>query len=88
VDAAATLELRGRSKTTMMNQLPTMLSLVLLVTLPETSVAADTNLQADGPQGIGAVPDFPWSDRHVQHLHPGAVLGVRVHDRAWVPKAV
>jgi hypothetical protein len=47
VDAAATLELRGRSKTTMMNRIPTMLSLVLLVTLPETSVAADTNLQAD-----------------------------------------
>ena len=30
-----------------MKQLPTMLSLVLLVTLPETSVAADTNLHAD-----------------------------------------
>jgi hypothetical protein len=29
-----------------MNQLPTLLSLVLLVTLPETSVAADTNLHA------------------------------------------
>ena len=39
-------ELRGRSKRTIMKQLPMMLSLVLLVALPETSVTADTNLHA------------------------------------------
>jgi hypothetical protein len=43
---ARSQEPRGRSKRTMMNRLAAMLSLVLLVTLPETSVAAATNLHA------------------------------------------
>jgi hypothetical protein len=35
-----------------------------------------------------AVPDYTCSGRHLHNLHPGAALGVRVHDRARVPKAV
>jgi hypothetical protein len=39
-------DLKRQIKRTIMNQLPMMLSLVLLVALPETSVTADTNLHA------------------------------------------